>query len=40
MLACYASSGQRRSTIFPKGPKADGWFGLAKTSQEGTDFFF
>jgi len=30
MLSHYTSSGRSRSIIFPEGPKADGWFGVAK----------
>ena len=30
MLSHYTSSGRSRLIIFPEGPKADGWFGVAK----------
>jgi len=29
MLSHFAYSGQLRTLIFPEGPKADGWFGVA-----------
>ena len=34
MLSFYGNSGRSRSIIFPEGPNADGWFGVAKLLKE------